>query len=117
MPVTADLHAEVLSIGLGKKITADKLSIYQQRVRQLERAFDCRQGLRRQHDNLPDQYFADLGLDSRFEGTAMDRNKFEEMKDRYYKLRGWDMTTGVPNRATLESLGLQDVANELEKGM
>jgi aldehyde:ferredoxin oxidoreductase len=115
MPVTADIHAEVLSIGLGKKITADELSIYQQRVRQLERAFDCREGLRRQHDNLPDQYFADLGLDSRFEGTAMDRNKFEEMKDRYYQLRGWDMTTGVPNRATLKSFGLKDVADELER--
>ena len=106
LPITANVHAEVLSIGLGKKITTDELSVYQQRVRQLERAFDCREGLRRQHDIL---------LDQLFEGTAMDRSKFEAMKDRYYQLRGWDLTTGVPTRATLESFGLKDVADELEQ--
>jgi aldehyde:ferredoxin oxidoreductase len=106
LPITASAHAEVLSIGLGKKVTADELSVYQQRVCQLERAFDCREGLRRQHDIL---------LDQLFEGTAMDRREFEAMKDRYYQLRGWDLTTGVPTRATLESFGLKDVADELER--
>jgi aldehyde:ferredoxin oxidoreductase len=106
LPITANAHAEVLSIGLGKKVTADELSVYQQRVCQLERAFDCREGLRRQHDIL---------LDQLFEVTAMDRSKFEAMKDRYYQLRGWDLTTGVPTRATLESFGLKDVADELER--
>jgi aldehyde:ferredoxin oxidoreductase len=40
----------------------------------------------------------------------------EAIKDDFYKLRGWDLTTGVPTRATLESLDLKDVADELEKG-
>jgi aldehyde:ferredoxin oxidoreductase len=38
------------------------------------------------------------------------------MKDRYYQLRGWDLTTGVPTRDTLESFDLKDVADILEKG-
>jgi aldehyde:ferredoxin oxidoreductase len=116
LPVTADVHAEVLSIGLGKEITANELSVYQQRVHQLERAFNCREGLRREHDTLPDQYFTDSVPDGRIKGIAMDRSNFEVMKDRYYQLRGWDLTTGVPTRATLESFDLKDVADELEKG-
>jgi aldehyde:ferredoxin oxidoreductase len=110
------VHAEVLSIGLGKEITPDELSAYQQRVHQLERAFNCREGLRREHDTLPDQYFTDSVPDGRIKGIAMDRSNFEVMKDRYYQLRGWDLTTGVPTRDTLESFDLKDVADILEKG-
>jgi aldehyde:ferredoxin oxidoreductase len=115
LPITADVHAEILSIGLGEKVTVDELSVVQRRVRQLERAFNCRQGLRRQHDTLPDQSFADSSPNGNFEGTAIDRGTFEETKDRYYELRGWDLATGVPTRATLESLGLKDVADELDR--
>jgi aldehyde:ferredoxin oxidoreductase len=116
LPVTADVLAEVLSTGLGRRINAHELSIYQKRVRQLERAFNCREGLRREYETLPDQYITDLMMDAHFEGMAKERSRLEAIKDRYYKLRGWDLTTGVPTRATLESLDLKDVADELEKG-
>ena len=109
------MHAEALSIGLGKEITDHDLSVVQRRVRQLERAFNCRQGLRRRHDTLPDYSFADSGSGGSAEGAAIDRKSFEEIKDRYYKLRSWDPATGVPTRATLESFGLKDVADELER--
>jgi hypothetical protein len=35
------------------------------------------------------------------------------MKDEYYQLRKWDVTTGLQTRATLEELGLADVARDL----
>jgi aldehyde:ferredoxin oxidoreductase len=117
LPVTADVLAEVLSTGLGRRINTNELSIYQKRVCQLERAFNCREGLRREHETLPDQYFTDLMTDGHFEGFAKDRSNMKVIKDHYYQLRGWDLTTGVPTRATLESFGLKDVADELEKGM
>ena len=44
----------------------------------------------------------------------MDRTQFEEFKTRYYELEGWDPETGWPTRNTLESLGLGNVADELE---
>jgi len=115
LPVTADVIAEVLSTGLGKRINVHELSIYQKRVRQLERAFNCREGLRREYETLPDQYITDLMMDTHFEGMVKERSRLEAIKDDFYKLRGWDLTTGVPTRATLESLDLKDVADELEK--
>ncbi|MDI3281339.1 MAG: aldehyde ferredoxin oxidoreductase C-terminal domain-containing protein, partial [Bacillota bacterium] len=49
------------------------------------------------------------------EGRVLDRKKFEEWKTKYYKLEGWDTSTGWPTRSTLEELGLKKVADELER--
>lgn len=47
-------------------------------------------------------------------GRNIDRDKFEDFKTIFYKLNGWDTTTGWPTRAILESLGLKKVADKLE---
>ena len=47
-------------------------------------------------------------------GRSINRDKFEEFKTRFYRLEGWDPSTGYPKRSTLESLDLGDVADELE---
>jgi len=44
---------------------------------------------------------------------TLDRNKFDEFKTRFYKLQGWDVESGYPNRSTLEKIGLGYVADEL----
>jgi aldehyde:ferredoxin oxidoreductase len=48
-------------------------------------------------------------------GRRMEKEKFEEFKTRFYKLQGWDTTSGYPTRKTLGSMGLDFVADELEK--
>jgi len=47
-------------------------------------------------------------------GRSIDRDKFEGWKTKYYQLEGWDTETGWPTRSTLEALGLEKVADELE---
>jgi aldehyde:ferredoxin oxidoreductase len=37
------------------------------------------------------------------------------MKGEYYVIRGWDAPTGLQTRASLEGLGLKDVADDLER--
>ena len=34
--------------------------------------------------------------------------------DDYYRLRGWDIVSGIPTRSTLEKQGLKKIADELE---
>jgi aldehyde:ferredoxin oxidoreductase len=46
---------------------------------------------------------------------TLDRDEFDEFKTRFYELQGWDTATGYPTRATLESLGLGYVADELDE--
>ncbi len=48
-------------------------------------------------------------------GRKLDRKKFEEWKTRFYRLEGWDVSTGWPTQKTLESLDLKHVSVELEK--
>ena len=44
-----------------------------------------------------------------------EREKFGNMLEDYYAQRGWDVTTGIPTRETLEGLNLRDVADDLRK--
>jgi len=46
-------------------------------------------------------------------GAVVDREEFERMKDEYYRLRQWDVATGLQTRTKLEELGLSDVARDL----
>jgi len=48
-------------------------------------------------------------------GRVLDREKFEDVKHRFYELEGWDPQTGVPTRATLESMDLGFVADKLQE--
>jgi aldehyde:ferredoxin oxidoreductase len=46
---------------------------------------------------------------------TLDRAGVEQFKTWFYELQGWDTATGYPTRATLESMELGYVADELEK--
>jgi aldehyde:ferredoxin oxidoreductase len=46
-------------------------------------------------------------------GRHFDRGKFEDFKSRFYRLQGWDTSTGYPTAATLKSVGLGHVAARL----
>ncbi|MBW1902788.1 MAG: aldehyde:ferredoxin oxidoreductase [Deltaproteobacteria bacterium] len=48
-------------------------------------------------------------------GRTLDKVKFDEWKTLYYNIEGWDAKSGYPTRSTLESLGLENVADELER--
>jgi hypothetical protein len=37
-------------------------------------------------------------------------NKFENMKNEYYAIRGWDVETGIPTKEKLEKLEMKDIA-------
>ena len=70
-----------------------------------------RENRTREDDTLNEPYFNK----AIYQIGPIDKAKFEQLKDRFYQLRGWDIRTGQPIRAKLEELGLGDVANELAK--
>ncbi len=126
-PFQEEYYALLLSLGTGKEIDIKQLFQIARRIRNLERAYSVREGVTRELDSYPKKFMdkeikykrydykdrADIRL---VERTAiLNSTKFEEMKDKYYALRGWDIATGIPTRETLEKLGLKDVARDLEK--
>lgn len=48
-------------------------------------------------------------------GRVLDRERFEDVKTRFYAMEGWDEATGCPTRATLEAYDLGHVADALDK--
>ncbi len=72
-----------------------------------------RQGLRRGDDSLPKKFFEKPLSRGPYKDAVLDREKFEQMKDEYYEIRGWDKETGIPTREKLVELGLEDVADEV----
>lgn len=71
------------------------------RIHVLERHMNCREGISRKDDTLPDRFLK--------EGREEDLKKrtvpLEKMIDTYYRLRGYD-TDGIPTVDTLKKLGI-----------
>ena len=88
------------------------LTLVGERIWNLERAFNCREGFTRADDRLPERFLQESHAEGPLEGQKFE---LEPMLDEYYDVRGWDKTTGRPTRKTLERLGLAGVADELER--
>jgi len=86
-----------------------------ERILNMMRAFNVMQGRTREHDESVIQYFTDIasGATAGVEQRNLDRSKFVPLLERFYTLAGWDVKTGWPTRAKLESLGLKDIADRL----
>ena len=124
------LESSLLAAVTGRDIDEDGLNRIGERVFNLQRAILVREGHRgRSFDQPPTRCFTNpLRFDqvnqdcvvpgknwqpvSR-KGATLDRESFERMKDEYYRLRGWDVKTGLQTRAVLEELALQEVADDL----
>ena len=70
------------------------------------RAFNARLGFTRQDDTLPKKFFKPLQGTGPTAGVALQEDELERVKDVYYRLAGWDATTGNPTPQKLEELQL-----------
>ncbi len=114
MALDAAYAAELYTAGKGVQVSSETLYEAAERTRNLERAFEIREGITRYDDKLPKRFFEPI-TDGASKGEKIDPVKLEEMKTEYYMLRGWNPETGVPKRETLEKLGLKEVADDMDK--
>lgn len=105
-----NIITDVFNTVTGKDWDLDRMLMVSERVRNLERMFDVREGLRRKDDSLPKKFFEEPLRKGQYAGEVLDRDKFEAMKDEYYEIRGWDRETGIPTPEKLADLGLADAA-------
>jgi aldehyde:ferredoxin oxidoreductase len=106
MPVGLELWGQAFAAATGIETTPKALMLAAERIRTLERLFNIREGLTRKDDTIAERMFNEPLKDGAWKGEALNREKFEQMKDAYYALRGWD-TEGKPKQETLEKLGLE----------
>ena len=109
--VTAEgVLLELYSAATGIETTEDGLNVAAERIFNLERAIEIRYGRTRKEDETVLSYFEKPDSN---DGTRLDRQKFQRVLDSYYKLRGWDVTTGKPTKRKLQELNLSYVIKKI----
>ncbi|MCL1985271.1 MAG: aldehyde:ferredoxin oxidoreductase, partial [Betaproteobacteria bacterium] len=112
----------------GEKMTQETLNTKAARIWTLHRLLTAMEwgggapvNLRVEHDQIPEHFFVpnERQVVPPFPPSPpfyppLDKKRFEETKSEYYKLMGWDEATGLPTRAALKKLGMEDVLASFE---
>jgi aldehyde:ferredoxin oxidoreductase len=82
-------YAELLTAATGIEYSPQRLKEIGRRILLTERFYNCANGLSRKDDILPERFFSETG--SSGDGIdihPIDRQRFEEELDKYYRIRG-----------------------------
>ncbi len=96
--ITMSMWSRLLSAVVGKRFTADDLSIIGERIHNLERLINLKLGFSRKDDTLPKRLLQ--------EGEGDRKINLEAMLEEYYSFRGWD-ENGIPTEDKVRELGLE----------
>jgi putrescine aminotransferase len=105
--VTTENMAGMLTAGLGHQVSARDLDRVGERIWNLIRLYNQAAGFSAEQDKLPNK-ISKRGLDNGpHAGRVFSDQDFEEMKQYYYKMRGWD-ERGMPTENKLKELRLEN---------
>ena len=112
--IQVDELVSALRAATGWDIDAQEIMRIGERATNLARAFNVREGFTRQDDVLPERLHQPLE-NGALAGVAIPKAEFENALTQVYQLKGWDPQTTAPTRAKLRELGIEWVADLLEK--
>lgn len=114
-PATAAQNAADMLNGVtGLNFMSADIETVGERVNNLARAFNVREGFTRDDDNLPERILMEPLKAGGSKGHFISKIELNNMLDEYYSERGWTVK-GVPTREKLHDLGLENAVAELEK--
>jgi aldehyde:ferredoxin oxidoreductase len=105
MGVADEYFARVLSAVTGIQYATGDMIKVGERVWNLERLYNLREGFTRKDDTLPPRLLHEAPADGPSKGWVV---QLEPMLKEYYRGRGWD-ENGVPKKQKLEELGLANL--------
>ena len=91
-----DIMAELMTLVTGKQWTADDMAEVGTRVIHLARAFNQREGFTAKDDTAPKRIFNDALKSGPAAGQKIPQEAFEDMKQQYYAVLGWDADGKLP---------------------
>jgi aldehyde:ferredoxin oxidoreductase len=112
--VTPKNMAEMFSAATGIALNEEEIMQTGRRIVTLEKCFNVREGADRKLDDLPWRLMHEPAPTGPGKGMLNSSEELDRMLDQYYSLHGWDQATSRPYRETLEMLGLNEVADELD---
>jgi aldehyde:ferredoxin oxidoreductase len=117
------LLAELYSAATGKEMAPSQIVKAGERIYNLWRAVNAREGFSRKDDKFPEKWFQEpikhgdkqAVLRDYFGVGPVSQDDVERMLDAFYDEKGWEVSTGIPTLQKLRELGLDYVAKDLEK--
>ncbi len=100
-------HVKMLNLVTGWDATLDDVVIICQRIYNLERCFNVREGFSRKDDVLPWRIMHEEIPEGGSRGCRAAPEELELLLNQYYRLRGWD-ENGTPTKEKLTELGLKE---------
>jgi len=98
-------YARMVQAVTGWEMSGEELERIGERVVNLERLFNVREGVRRKDDVLPGRVMHEPIPEGPSAGMHCPPDELNAMLDEYYRLRGWS-SDGVPTPEKLAALGL-----------
>lgn len=116
MEIDSEEQVQLLNLVTGWKLTLPEYFKIGDRIHNLTRVFNVREGLSRKEDRLPPRIMNEPTPKGQAAGCKafISEEDFEKCLDKYYSLRGWDRN-GKPTHKTLIKLGLGEIADDLKK--
>lgn len=109
--VSPEILAELFETATGIPMNVQKLRHACERIINIERMFNVREGLTKEDDTLPRRFF-DAVPSGPAKGHKIPEEEFNKLLQEYYELHGWD-SNGIPKKETLINLGLGDIIKKL----
>ncbi|MBI3326511.1 MAG: aldehyde ferredoxin oxidoreductase family protein [Nitrospinae bacterium] len=107
-----DHFATMINGVTGFGLSTEDIERTGERIVNLERAFNVREGVRRKDDSLPYRVMHEPIPFGPSKGRYCPPDELSRMLDEYYSLRGWTRD-GVPTKGRLATLDLEDVAETI----
>jgi len=102
----------VAATGIDRFADIDYLFHVGEKIVNLERVFNVREGFRREHDTLPQRILSEPLHTRGAPGEGQIVRHLDKFLDRYYEIRGWT-PEGIPSTQKLNELGLSFVLKDI----
>ena len=117
--IFADDMAKLYNAATGDDLSAGDLVQYGERISNVAKLVNVREGFTRADDRPPEVWFRPMDapegrieMRDYYETKVLTRDDVARILDDYYDERGWDLQSGVPTRHRLEELSLAELASE-----
>jgi aldehyde:ferredoxin oxidoreductase len=120
--LSIEILAEAYSAATGIQTSARELKKAGELVHNLLKVLNVREGFERKNDVIPEIWLKPrktpdglVKMKDYYGKKVLTRNDVHEILDEYYDERGWELDRGRPTKEKLIELGLNDIAEDLEK--
>jgi aldehyde:ferredoxin oxidoreductase len=110
--VTDPTVADLISSATGIEVSPQEIYKMGERISNIERMFNCREGIRRKDDTLPPRLLTEALASGPTKGKTIG---LDGMIDHYYTHLGWDLKTGIPSPGKLREMGLEWMIRDIEQ--